>query len=385
MLGQKRNLDLGIIIGEKSNNFLSFDEYTEHFLLPFSPRFCNIDFAVSSLSSINIKNIVVLAKRDKDIIFNYLVKGWPQIKFYVFDYIDVKEKFVEFLSEYTKENSLELIIIMKGNYPVWFDMNSLREELEKSSNIAIKTKYNTGSIYSGLVVEKNIFIKKYENLIFDEANLDIDIIQKIIGDFNINAVSAAGYIMPFKTLKEYYDIHISMLDDYLVFDRFNAFVPIRGELTMNISSNLGRYSHIVNSIFGENVEISGKIENSIIFSNVKIGKNAHIKNSLIFPGNHIGSNVQVINSIIDEYSEDNTLPNIEPYSIIGSENPVEINKKYPDTLNFGVTLVGKDAKIPASSRIGGNCYIDSFLATAAIRDHKKLFDGNSILREEKSE
>ncbi len=381
MFGMKKKLDLGILIGENRHNYLSFDEYTEHFLLPFSPRFTNIDFAVSSLSSIDIKNIVILAKRDKDIILNYVVKGWPSINFFVFDYIDIKEKFLQFVSEYTQEHSLELIVIMKGNFPVWFDMKFLKEVMEKSENIAIRTKYEKEYVFSGIVVEKNIFIKKYENLIFDESNLDVDIIQKITDEFKMHTIDASGYIMPFRSLKEYYNIHIDMLDDYLVFDRFNAYVPIRGDLAMNITSNLGRGSHIINSIMGENVEISGKIENSVIFSNVKVGRNAYIKNSLIFPGNHIGSNVQIINSIIDEFSEDNTLPNIEPYSVIGNDKPSGINEKFPDILNFGVTLIGKDARLPASTKIGANCYLDSFIPASVIRENKKINDGVSILRE----
>ncbi len=70
----KSKLNIGLIIGENSHNFLSFDEYAEHFLLPFSPRFCNIDFSISSLNSIGIKHILIFVKRDKDIIADYLIK-----------------------------------------------------------------------------------------------------------------------------------------------------------------------------------------------------------------------------------------------------------------------------------------------------------------------
>lgn len=376
----KKNINFGIIVGQNSHHYLSLDEYAEHFLLPFSPRFCNIDFSVSSLSSLGIKDIVILVKRDKDIVQNYLVKGWPLINFTVFDYIDVKEKFVQFLTEYQSGHTLDLLVIMKGNYPVWFDMNVLKSELEKQNNIGFKTQVDGKSVYSGMVVEKNLFVKKYENLLLDESSLEIDIVEKIIKEFMVPTIDTHGYIMPFKSLKEYYDVHIGMLEDYLLFDRFNSYVPIRGDLAMNISSNLGKGSYIINSIFGENVEVSGKVENSIIFSNVKIDRGAVIKNSLILPGNHIGSNVQIVNSIIDEYSEDNTLPNIESYANIGSERPQQNNQQYPDTLNFGVTLVGKDVRIPASMKIGGNCYIDSFIPVSVLKETKVVRDGTSVMR-----
>jgi ADP-glucose pyrophosphorylase len=380
MFSPKKSIDLGIIIGENSHHFLSLDEYAEHFLLPFSPRFRNIDFVVSSLSSMDIKNIVIFTKRDKEIILNYLNKGWPLIHFTVFDYSDIREKFVAFLSEFSLEHPLELIFIIKGNYPVWLDMRSLKEELEKQKNLAIKTRYNNKTVYAALLVEKDSFIKKYEDFLLDEANLEIDLIEKLTLENQIPSFDAQGYIMPFRSLKEYYEIHINMLEDYLVFDRFNAYVPIRGNIAPNISSTLGRSSHIINSIVGENVEINGKIENSIIFSNVKVDKNASIKNSIIFPGNHIGSHAQISHCILDEYSGDNTIPNIEPHAQIGNPKAAKPNGEFQDILNFGVTLIGKDLRIPSGFRVGGNCYIDSFVIPSTIREKKTLKDGETILR-----
>ncbi len=375
----KNILDLGIIIGKNSYNFLSLDEYAEHFLLPFSPRFRNIDFAISSLSSAGVKNIVVFVKRDKDIVLNYLVKGWPLVKFYVFDYLDITEKFSTFLTDFSHEHSLERIVIMKGNYPIWFDMRILDRELEKTPNIAFKTKYNLSNYFCGLIVEKNIFIKKYESFFLDESNLDLDIMEKIIKEFDIKPVEIRGYIMPFRTLKEFYNVHLEMIDDYLMLDLYNAYVPVRADSGLNGLSAFGRGSYVVNSIAGEGVDLFGRVENSIIFSNVRIDRHAVIKNSIIFPGNHIGHNSIIVNSIIDEYSGDNSLPTIEPHSSIGSENPSSVNKEFPEILNFGVTLIGKDVRVPSGMKIGGNCFIDSFIPAAFLRQGKTMKDGETHL------
>ncbi len=379
MASSKKSLDLGIIIGENSYNFLSFDEYAEHFLLPYSPRFCNIDFAISSLSSIQVRNVVVFVKRDKDIVLNYLVKGWPSVKFYIFDYLDISEKFSTFLTEFSKEHSLEGIVILKGNYPIWFDMRVLADELEKNTNLAIKTKYNLKNIYSGLVVEKNIFIKKYESFFLDESNLDLDIMEKIIKEFDIKSVETKGYIMPFKSLKEYYNIHLDMIDDYLMLDLYNAYVPVNGGLSLSSSSTFGRGSYVKNSIVGENVDLFGRVENSIIFSNVRVDKHAHVKNSLILPGNHIGPNSVIVNSIIDEYSKDSSMPTIESHASIGAENSSAVNADFPEILNFGVTLIGKDVRVPSGMKVGGNCFIDSFIPYQVLRQERLMRDGESLL------
>ena len=48
--------------------------------------------------------------------------------------------------------------------------------------------------------------------------------------------------------------------------------------------------------------INGRIENSVLFSNVFVGDNAIIKNSVIMSGAHIGDNCIIENAIIDKYT-----------------------------------------------------------------------------------
>jgi len=375
----KSRLNIGLIIGENSHNFLSFDEYAEHFLLPFSPRFCNIDFSISSLNSIGIKHIVIFVRRDKDIVLDYLVRGWPDMRFYVFDYIDIKEKFTEFLSDFSKDYVPERVIIMKGNYPIWFHIDSIKPHLLKSLNVGIKTRYGNKILYCGLVLDMKIFLRKYESFFMEESSLDVDLIEKIVKEFSIPSVEANGYVMPFNSLREYYDVHMGMIKDYLTLDKFNAYIPVRGNTSIVNSSMIGKGAHVKNIIFGENVEINGVVENSVIFSNVKIRRHAIIKNSLILPGNHIGSNAVIINSIIDEYSGDSSQPNIESHAVIGSESASRVNDNFSEILNFGVTLIGKDVRIPSGLKVGANCFIDSFVSYPLLKSRKVLRDGSSIL------
>lgn len=382
MFGVKKSLDLGIIIGENGHRFLSLDEYAEHFLLPFSPRFRNIDFAVSTLSTLGISNIIILTKRDKEILNNYLIKGWPLINFYFFDYDEAKELFSKFLEEYTQEHRLEQLIIIKGSYPVWFDLRQIKPELEKASSIAVKTRVGKESVISTLAVEKSLFIKKYEEILFSEDSLEKDVLQALTDEFKIHTMDAQGFIMPFRSLKEYYDVHMNMLEDYLVYDRFNAYVPIRSNMAMVLSSTLGKGSYVKNSIVGENVEILGQVENSVIFSNVKIAKHAVVRDSIILPGNNIASHAKVTRCIIDEFAGDNTLPSVESNAEIGSETPAsQPNEKYPDDLNFGVTLIGKDVRIPGHLKIGANCFIDSFYPFNDLKRMRKIEDGTALLHE----
>jgi len=66
---------------------------------------------------------------------------------------------------------------------------------------------------------------------------------------------------------------------------------------------IGRTASVKNSIVSEGAEILGTVENSIIFSGVKVNENAIIKDSVIMADVIIDENTVVNYSIIDEFCE----------------------------------------------------------------------------------
>jgi len=369
---------LSFIVGKDYYNFLSLDLYNSHFLLPFSPRFRVIDFCLGTLYNAGLKKICILSKESKEIIYDYVSKKWLNNTFFVFDNFDFNDFTFNFLLEYINENSINYIVFIFGSYPVWFEMDKFSKYIQKTQNFAIYSNVFGKEIIHTIFLDKNLALKLLENY-FLNKNSDIFEFSNIVNDLKLDCIEVKGYIYPINDIKDYYQIHLQMIDDYLLLDNFNAIVPILSEFSGINTAKFGKDAYIKNSIFGENVEIEGYIENSVIFTNVKIKKNAYIKNSLIFPGNHIGKKVRIINSIIDEFSEDNSLPNIEPNCKIGNENFTSYNINFPDILNFGITLIGKDNKIPSNMEIGSNCYIDSFTSFSVLKKIKKLQNGYSIL------
>jgi glucose-1-phosphate adenylyltransferase len=56
------------------------------------------------------------------------------------------------------------------------------------------------------------------------------------------------------------------------------------------------------SLVSEGCEINGTVENSVVFSGVKIGKGALIKNSVILPHTIIEENVWIENAVVGSHS-----------------------------------------------------------------------------------
>lgn len=375
----KSKFNLGVIVGHNYSGFLSLDEYVHHFLMPFSPRFRNIDFAIASLTKIGTNKFFVFVDKDKECINRYLASAWPHSNFYVFDKMDLHNEFLDFFKEYSREQKPDLITFIHGDFPVWFDITPLEKQIEKMKNGVLRFQIKNKQVYPAVIMTKDKFKRRMKEAI-SQSDLNFSIPLWIKQNPTTPFLDIkSGYINPQKTLHQFYSTHIKMLKDYLVLDKYFNVVPVKDQTRSNVKANLARDAHVIDSIIGENVEIHGTVEKSIIFSDVRIAKGAYVKNSLILPGNHIGSGATVINTIIDEYSGDNSLANIEKKSTIGNEKPTQINRDFPDVLKFGVTLIGKDISIPPNTKIGGNCYIESFISASKIRSKKNLPDGYSIL------
>ncbi|WP_313339053.1 glucose-1-phosphate adenylyltransferase [Sedimentibacter sp.] len=92
---------------------------------------------------------------------------------------------------------------------------------------------------------------------------------------------------------------------------------------------LSENSNVKNSIVSEGAVIFGAVENSIIFSGVKIGENAVVKDSVIMADVEIKEDSIINNSIIDE------MVVIGPGLKIGT----------PKDLNLGITVIPRESVI----------------------------------------
>lgn len=132
-----------------------------------------------------------------------------------------------------------------------------------------------------------------------------------------------GEFMNIDSVESYYRNSMRLLDRDIRNDMFLS----RGEIYTNVKDlapvKYGCEADLRNSLVANGSVIDGSVENSIVFRDVKIGKNVSIKNSIIMQGTRIGNGVTLENVIVDKdciIGENNKL--------IGSRNyPVIVEKK----------------------------------------------------------
>jgi glucose-1-phosphate adenylyltransferase len=82
-------------------------------------------------------------------------------------------------------------------------------------------------------------------------------------------------------------------------------------------------SHVSNSLVANGCIIEGRVENSILFRRVKVGKNAVIRNSIIMQHSVVGDDAQLDYVVCDK----NTV--IQPEAVLSGshDNPLCIGKR----------------------------------------------------------
>jgi len=200
-----------------------------------------------------------------------------------------------------------------------------------------------------------IYIFKYEileqMLLEDAANPDSvhdfgkNIIPAIIKNYRTFGYEFSGYWRDVGTVASYYDSNMDMLEDPPLFDLDDPEWPIHTKNEERPPVQISHDTKIINSLVANGCVVHGYVEHSILFPGVLVESDAIIRDSIIFPDTVIHSGSRIERTIIDKSV------------IIGSHTRIG-RAKDTSIPNEGITLIGKNTRIPEHMEIGGGCIID---------------------------
>jgi glucose-1-phosphate adenylyltransferase len=133
-----------------------------------------------------------------------------------------------------------------------------------------------------------------------------------------------------------------------------------------------KHGNVKNSIIGKGCEIEGEVVSSIIFPGVKIAKKSLIKHSVIMHDCFIGEHVFMDMAVLDKDIKVEEDVNVG----VGQNIP---NIRYPEIYNFGITVIGKKAELPAGLVVGKNCLIQDTVSRYDFKDWT-VPSGTSVFR-----
>ncbi|MGD8394622.1 MAG: glucose-1-phosphate adenylyltransferase family protein [Candidatus Eiseniibacteriota bacterium] len=198
-----------------------------------------------------------------------------------------------------------------------------------------------------------------------------DVIPALL-DRRLFAYRFDGYWQDIGTLDSYYEANLALTTDPSPVDLYEPDRAVHTEDTFHqpvkfvgngaaagslLSNGCIIYGTVVNSVLSPGVVVERRavVENSIVFNDAWIGPDSHLDRVILDKNVHVGRGCRLGVGPLD------TTP----------------NRRCPDHLRTGLSIVGKNTRLPEGLRIGRNVRIGSEVHESHFRDGV-LTDGGSI-------
>lgn len=153
----------------------------------------------------------------------------------------------------------------------------------------------------------------------DQFSWRRDVLQARKDSLYLRSYIWGGFAAQIRSVQEYYDRSMQLLDPAIRAELFTPERPIRSKSTDRASTYVGAEGRCVNSLVADGCRIEGTVENSVLFPGVVVEAGAVVRNCVLFKEDVVRSNAQLAYIIADKDVEvlpDRTLMGHATYPIV---------------------------------------------------------------------
>ena len=363
----------GIIFSyEKRNDLRELSEIRSAASVPFGGRYRIVDFALSNLVNAGVTDVgVVLHGRYQSMLdhlgtgkvwdlsrkrgglrilppFNYQ-KDWGVMPF------RGKIEALAGVRTYLDEIRQDYVALMDGDLVVNLPMADIFESHVKSgADVTVVCGNDSFATEDGTYFEMNrdgritevlyrlhtprgyrglevyILSKKLLCEIVDECSARDQFswrkeLQTRKDSLNLRSYIWSGFAAQIRSVQEYYDRSMQLLDPAIRAELFTPARPIRAKGADKPSTYVGANGRCVNSLVADGCRIEGTVENSVLFPGVVVEEGAVVRNCVLFKEDIVRRNAQLSYIIADKDVEilaDRTLMGHATYPIVLAKGSV---------------------------------------------------------------
>ena len=159
----------------------------------------------------------------------------------------------------------------------------------------------------------------------DQFSWRRDVLRAKKDSLKLNSYIWSGFAAQVRSVQEYYDRSMQLLDPKIRKELFTPARPIMAKGADKSSTYVGPDGRCVNSMVAEGCRIEGVVENSILFPGVVVEKGAVVRNCVLFKESAVGKNAQLSYIIADKnvvVQENRTLMGHATYPIVVAKGSV---------------------------------------------------------------
>ena len=318
--------------------------------IPFGGRYRQVDFALSNLACAGVRHIGIIARQNYQSLMNHIGDGeeWG---------LELEEGGLEFLTPYAqtavgtyrgKLESLaqamdfleygeedELVVMTDSAVLSNIDLRAVIDahvasgkdvtvvtkagicDGKKQYDLALKVidgeikdmavNYVAGPEYAAsmdiFVLSKKFLIQSVKFLIArDKFHMDRDLVMGgwNRGQVSVNNYAFEGVAMFNESIEEYFANSMSLIKKDVRADIFGGAHPIYTKVRDRVPTYYGADCEVEDSLIADGGMIDGEVEESILFREVTIGKDAEVENCIIFNDAVIGEGAELKYAILDK-------------------------------------------------------------------------------------
>lgn len=131
-------------------------------------------------------------------------------------------------------------------------------------------------------------------------NWERGVLMAALRDYRVFCWEFTGYMGHIGSMRDYFKASRDLLDGGVRRELFYRYGHIYTKVRDEEPAKYGAEAEVVNSLVADGCVVEGRVENSILFRGVHIGKNSVIQNSIIMQSSRIDENVRLNYAIIDK-------------------------------------------------------------------------------------
>ncbi len=341
---------------------------------PFWGEYTFLDFALSNTGAIEKQKRYIFCHNEFVKTVSLQTARWSALSFDFFSLNPEISEFIDYISKIESKN----IILYNLSFPAIIDP----EELRNIKGKRVLRKLSIGNIPVDIffLSKKNLVDLLHENQYKFTNNLfDYEIFFSEIIHTNFDEIfNMDGKVLFHNNIDQIINENRKILpgkNEYGDILELLQVPPLREKDSVITEKGI-----VKDSIIFSGTRIEGLIENSVIFPGVHVDEGASVRDSVVMSNNHIGKKTVINNALIFPFfNEIPVLSNIGTQSLIGSKKSLVKNRRFPDQLKNGLTLLGSNSTIPGKTVIEAGCYLDSNIPSGILKKNRIIKKGSSIL------
>jgi glucose-1-phosphate adenylyltransferase len=194
-----------------------------------------------------------------------------------------------------------------------------------------------------------------------QHNLGAEVLPALVSEKRAFVYPFFGYWADVGTVQAYWEANMALLAETSALDLYDPDWIIHTRSEERPAAWLGAEARVEGNLLSDGCLIEGNVTRSVIAPGVHVARGADVRDAILMNDTVVESGAQVDRAIVDKRVR------VCGGAILGFGDDNAPNRRWPDRLNTGLTLVGKGADVPANARIGRNVVIFPHVKEAAYK------------------